>query len=166
MTKDEFQAAVDDAITDCISKDYSFGTYARKVTDAVWPVLKAAEKERDGFKRECFGHISDNSLLRAKIEAMEKQEPVGIQHRVPSVNSKGECVGYSMWKDGKGLDHWPHRSLYLAPGAQPAPSVPEITIEMEHAFYEKVTVTRVGSIVGLAEGIKAAMLAAAPEAKP
>ena len=50
--------------------------------------------------------------------------------------------------------------------AQPVPSVPEITIEMEHAFYEKVTVTRVGSIVGLAEGIKAAMLAAAPEAKP
>ena len=51
-------------------------------------------------------------------------------------------------------------------GAQPTPSVPEITIEMEHAFYEKVTVTRVGNIVGLAEGIKAAMLAAAPESRP
>ncbi len=51
-------------------------------------------------------------------------------------------------------------------GAQPAPSVPEVTVEMEHAFYEKVTVTTVGSIVGLAEGIKAALLAVAPEEKP
>ena len=56
--------------------------------------------------------------------------------------------------------------MHMGEPAQPTPSVPEITIEMEHAFYEKVTVTRVGSIVGLAEGIKAAMLAAAPEAKP
>lgn len=60
--------------------------------------LEAAEKERD--------------TLRAKVAEMEKQEPVKIQHRVPFVNSDGECVGYSMWKDGKGLDHWPHRSLY------------------------------------------------------
>ena len=42
--------------------------------------LEAAEKERDEFKRECFGHISDNSLLRAKIEQMEKQKPVGTLH--------------------------------------------------------------------------------------
>ena len=56
--------------------------------------------------------------------------------------------------------------------AQPAPSapdgwklVPAVTFEMEQAFYEKVEITAVGSIRGLADGIKAALLAAAPEAK-
>lgn len=48
--------------------------------------------------------------LSAKIEHMEKQEPVAIQHREPSVNFRGECVGYSEWKDGKGLEHWPRQS--------------------------------------------------------
>lgn len=35
--------------------------------------LEATEKERDEFKRACFGHISDNSLLRAKVERMERR---------------------------------------------------------------------------------------------
>lgn len=52
----------------------------------------------------------ENQSLRAFYEGTEKQEPVEIQHRVPVVDSNGECVGYSAWKDGKGLDHWPHRS--------------------------------------------------------
>ena len=56
--------------------------------------------------------------MSAKIEAMEKQEPVKIQHRVPFVNSNGELVGYSVWIDGRGFDHWPHRSLYALPGAR------------------------------------------------
>ena len=59
----------------------------------------------------------ENQSLRAFYESTEKQEPVGIQHRVPVVDSNGECVGYSAWKDGKGLDHWPHRSLYAHPVA-------------------------------------------------
>ena len=50
-------------------------------------------------------------------------------------------------------------------GAQPETSVPVVTPKMEQAFYEKVEATSVGSIRGLADGIKAAMLAAAPEAK-
>lgn len=62
MTKDEFQKAVDDVIADCIRNDYSFGSYAYKVTEAVWPLLEAAEKERN--------------VLRAKIKQMEQQEPV------------------------------------------------------------------------------------------
>ena len=80
--------------------------------------LEAAEKERDEFKRACFAHISDNSLLLAKLVEMEQQELVAIQHQVPSVNFRGECVGYSEWKDGKGLEHWPHRTLYALPGAK------------------------------------------------
>lgn len=45
MTKDELQKTVDDVITNCIRNDYSFGSYARKITVAVWPVLEAAENE-------------------------------------------------------------------------------------------------------------------------
>lgn len=95
--------------------------------------LEAAEKECESWKglsqqycNEADGlrtHLSfakdELNRLRAKIEAMEKQEPVKIQHRVPFLDSNGECVGYTTWKDGRGFDHWPHRSLYLAPGANP-----------------------------------------------
>lgn len=57
---------------------------------------------------------------------------------------------------------------YMGEPAQPVPSELVVTPEMEEAFYEKVEVTTVGSIRRLAEGIKAALLAAAPdrEAKP
>ena len=66
MTKDELQKAVDDVITDCIRNDYAFGNYAHRVTEAVWPVLEAAEKERDA--------------LRAKIERMEKMQDALRRH--------------------------------------------------------------------------------------
>ena len=52
MTKDELQKAVDDVITDCIRNDYAFGNYAHRVTEAVWPVLEAAEKERDDIAQQ------------------------------------------------------------------------------------------------------------------
>ena len=52
MTKDELQKAVDDVITDCIRNDYAFGNYAHRVTEAVWPVLEAAEKERDDVAQQ------------------------------------------------------------------------------------------------------------------
>ena len=95
MTKDEFQKTVDDVITDCIRNDYSFGSYARKVTDAVWPVLEAAEKERDVLRDRLALESQENGALRdsvdrackerdelrAKIEAMEKQEPLYLFRR-------------------------------------------------------------------------------------
>ena len=156
---------------------------------ALMAKLEAAEKTKsdwlranapggwiDALRMEC-------DYLLARIEAMEKQEPAG--HGVLYVEAaNGEEDWDSLWKHrvfaedhvkdfvqaysdlGESVGAITVVPLYLAPGAQPAPSVPEITIEMEHAFYEKVTVTRVGSIVGLAEGIKAAMLAVAPEVKP
>ena len=65
--------------------------------------------ERDEFKRACFGHISDNSMLRAKIEQMERQEPVGkfVQH--PS-NGLWEQDGYG--------DNPDANPLYAFPGAK------------------------------------------------
>ena len=94
--------------------------------------LEAAEKEIESWKgvAKQFGNDADTlrthlsfakdelNRLRAKIAEMENQEPVKIQHRVPFVDSNGERVGYSVWIDGRGFDHWPHRSLYIAPGAK------------------------------------------------
>ena len=65
----------------CGSKDGHEGesylpVLAADEIDALRVRLEAAEKERDEFKRACFGHISDNSMLRAKITEMEQQEPV------------------------------------------------------------------------------------------
>ena len=109
----------------------SLGAVAPEEVGELLDRLEVAEKERDTLRTENAGLVYDmnllrdnNTALRAKIETMEKQEPVKIQHRVPFVNSNGEIVGYSVWIDGRGFDHWPHRSLYLAPGAQPTPSVP------------------------------------------
>lgn len=48
-------------------------------------------------------------------------EPVVVQHRKPVIGWKGEAIGYTAWRDGKGLDGWPHRELY----DRPAPSVPK-----------------------------------------
>ena len=85
---------------------------------ALMAKLEAAEKERDWNAERLEDAIEELTALRAKIEAMENQEPVKIQHRVPFVNSNGELVGYSVWIDGRGFDHWPHRSLYALPGAK------------------------------------------------
>ena len=82
--------------------------------------LEAAERERDEFKRACFGHISDNSMLRAKIEATEKQEPVASVWRCDNGHIHGSCE--------KTLPMG--AKLYALPGAQaqPAPSVPTESI--------------------------------------
>ena len=87
--------------------------------------LEAAEKEREALRIELneirYGVAVTHDTIKAlqsKVEEMEKQEPVKIQHRAPFVNSNGELVGYSVWIDGRGFDHWPHRSLYALPGAK------------------------------------------------
>lgn len=67
MTKDEFQKAVDDVITDCIRNDYSFGSYAYKATEAVWPLLEAAEKERDWHAERCEDAMNECDALRAAL---------------------------------------------------------------------------------------------------
>lgn len=166
MTKDELQKAVDDVITDCIRNDYAFGNYAHRVTEAVWPVLEAAEKERDDFaqqlvqseigKREiseahdalrvevgklkdlevsrCVkinGYIVDNARLaeeverlRAKIEAMERQEPARL---VTPTAYRWRYRGAVMWQYGELTEETVRRAkehnhevqpLYALPGAK------------------------------------------------
>lgn len=83
---------------------------AAEKTNSDWLRANAPGGWIDALRLEC-------DYLFARIEEMEKQEPVKIQHRVPFADSNGELVGYSVWIDGRGFDHWPHRSLYALPGA-------------------------------------------------
>ena len=121
-------------------------------TNSAWLRANAPGGWIDDLRVEC-------DALRAKIKAMERQEPVKTQHRVPFVNSNGELVGYSVWIDGRGFDHWPHRSLYLAPGAQPAPSV------RPAALYPVISWLRNGCDP-MKAAVELEMLTAAQEAKP
>ena len=115
---------------------------------ALMAKLEAAEKERDA--------------LRAKIEAKEKQEPVGTLHD----------DGCFVWRETA-----PHQSnyagwkmaLYAHPGAQPAPSAPDgwklVPIEPTQEMSE-AGVFAGSTYYDVAEATYEAMLAAAPEAKP
>lgn len=90
--------------------------------------LEAAEKKRDEFKRECFGHISDNSLLRAKVKEMEQQEPVafalysGWARKAVYLSEIDACEQRDrrqLTADlGGSLEAYRVVPLYLAPGAK------------------------------------------------
>ena len=71
--------------------------------------LEAAEKERDWNAERLEDAIEELKALRAKIEAMEQQGPVGkfIQH--PS---------HGMWEQDGYSDNPDAKPLYLAPGAK------------------------------------------------
>ena len=117
--------------------------------------LEAAEKERDE--------------LRAKIEQMEKQEPVAWMLNCQTLS--GDTGWILSWtQSGAGLcnrlkGEENEKKLYALPGAQPAPIVPEgwklvpieLTTEMEEAGYYTS-----GSFTAAA-ATYAAMLAAAPK---
>ena len=103
--------------------------------------------------------------LQAKVEALERQEPVGkfIQH--PS---------HGMWEQDGYSDNPDAKPLYLAHGAQPAPSIPEgwklvPTAESRHPGIYKMlgALHTVDNTPGASEWASyAAFLAVAPEAKP
>ena len=114
--------------------------------------------------------------LRAKIEAMEQQEPVATIH----INSITGNPSVYFIPGHRYLHH--NSSLYALPGAQPAPSVPDgFSREDLEAVadgldgYEKTV--NVGNVTGegddhlesttaYAARFIRTMLAAAPEAKP
>lgn len=122
------------------------------------PVAQPAPIEQDTSVRKAWARFS-NELHRSPDAPYPGMADAFERHFSQSFTDREWRAESATWAAA-----WKAAKNHGAQ-AQPAPSVPEITVEMEHAFYEKVTVTRVGSIVGLAEGIKAAMLAAAPEAK-
>jgi hypothetical protein len=111
--------------------------------------------------------VDENISLRTKIEAMEQQEPVATV-RINAINGNPSV-------DFVPGHHYLHHNdrLYLAPGAQPAPSVPEgwklvPTAESRHPGIYKMlgALHAIDNTRGASEWESyAAMLAVAPEAK-
>ena len=102
--------------------------------------------------------------LQAKIAEMEGQEPVGTAFL---------CVQCSTPFDGEyycpkcGHHTATEETVYALPGAQPAPSAPEVTDAMAIAFHAALTDGSIGEseVEEIKKGLRAA-LSAAPEAKP
>jgi hypothetical protein len=96
--------------------DYNLPLYARPIP---------AQSVPEGYHR-CAQFKKENDELRAKIEDMEKQEPVaqvgvhktgGNAGIMWSARPLNEFDSLPLLRDGD--------RLYLAPGAQPAPSAPD-----------------------------------------
>lgn len=94
--------------------------------------------------------------LRAKVDAMEKQEPVGLFARIDGDGPLMECKHADISR----------APLYLAPGAQPAPSVP-VDLITDYLVSISAHVAHQEEPQAQAEiGELLRMLASAPEAKP
>lgn len=129
MTKDKFQKAVDDAITNCIRNDCAFGSYAHEVTKAVWPLLEAAEKECNVLRADkatlqqiayCLkDHLEvaekERDALRARIAEMERQEPVGYMPLATKAALEAGGTGVVWNCRDRGIADEP---LYALPGAK------------------------------------------------
>ena len=103
--------------------------------------LEAAEKERDA--------------LRAKIEVMERQEPVAWC----ATDETGTVIEALGMNQSRRFD----TALYLAPGAQPAPSVPDAYWKQA---VEEISDEGFGAVFKRLISDRAAMLAAYQEPKP
>ena len=91
--------------------------------------------------------------LQAKIKAMEKQEPVAWRRR----------SDYGWSYKAKPVNGLVMEPLYLAPGAQPAPSVPDAYWKQA---VEEISDEGFGAVFKRLISDRAAMLAAYQEPKP
>mgnify|MGYP003456582563 CR=1 FL=1 len=168
--------------------------HARKIAHPagdVPAVMLAAADEIERLRTESAGLVDDmnllrdnNTALRAKIEEMEKQEPVAqvAVHKTGgnagiawSARPLNEFDSLPLLREGD--------RLYLAPGAQPAPSVPEGISRVSPDFYwdsakqhhiptvlvefEPVPVGSPNDAKGWQDRDRfAALITVAPEAKP
>ncbi len=141
------------------------------IVHALLDRLEAAEEERDADRKiadtlalalNTSNHERDN--LRAKIEAMEQQKPVG---EIQRANSTGNYICSEVW-----VPLPVGSKLYALPGAQPAPSVPEgwklVPIEPTPGMIDAAEYVDWGDADVRGSCINAwdRMLAATPEAKP
>ena len=114
--------------------------------------LEAAEKTKSDW-------------LRAKIEAMEQQEPYSYIYEYSN-----PIDGSPVWRDKPGYwnAQFPKSSkpLYLAPGAQPTPSVP-VDVITDYLVSISAHIAHQDDTKAQAEiGELLKLIAAAPEAKP
>ena len=98
--------------------------YARKIAHPA-VMLAAAADEIERLRTESAGLVDDmnllrdnNTALRAKVEAVERQEPVAWC----ATDETGTVIEALGMNQSRRFD----TALYLAPGAQPAPSVPSV----------------------------------------
>lgn len=85
--------------------------------------LEATEKDRSNFIVEIGRLCAQCDALRAKIEAMEKQEPVAWLHESRRDSDVVTSAVKHVWgKAAVGSMAAYSIPLYLAPGAQPAPN--------------------------------------------
>ena len=166
--------------------------YARKIAHPagdVPAVMLAAADEIECLRSENAGLVDDmnllrdnNTALRARIEAMEQQEPFAWLHESRRDSDVVTSAVKHVWgKVAVGSLAAYSIPLYLAPGAQPAPIIPEgwklVPIEPTHEMktaaigvevYQDSPPSTDCLTWEEAGAIYAAMLAAAaaPEAKP
>ena len=138
------------AESDCLEQARLNGMGASREA-ALMAKLEAAERERDA--------------LRARIEEVERQEPYSYIYEYSN-----PIDGSPVWRDKPGYwnAQFPKSSkpLYLAPGAQPAPSVP-VDLITDYLVSISAHVAHQDDLKAQAEiGELLRMLAAAPEAKP
>jgi len=111
---------------------------------------------------EARGLLDVIDALRTKIEQMEKQEPVAWC----ATDETGTVIEALGMNQSRRFD----TALYLAPGAQPAPSVPEgwklVPIEPTPTMITAALESSHAINAHRAEHCYRAMLAATPEAKP
>ena len=112
----------------------------------------------------CAQFKKENDALRAKIERMERQEPVFWYRKRSDGAYEGPIHNGNIEETRKQSGAW--HPLYTLPGAQPAPSVPvdlitdylvSISAHLAHQDDPKAQ-AEIGELLR--------MLAAAPEAKP
>ena len=149
------------AESDCLEQARLNGMGASREA-ALMAKLEAAEKERDWNAERLEDAIEELTALRAHIEKMEKQEPVG------KIVAFGESLHEPSWRGGRLPPLM--TELYALPGTQTqsTPSIPERwklvpiepTEEMLHALIDGAN-----QYDAWKEGYRD-MLAAAPEAKP
>jgi len=124
---------------------------------ALMAKLEAAEKERDE--------------LRAEIAAMKRQEPVAWARKLGLDLLSFGCVTDLNYRPSD-IPESSYIPLYLAPGAQPAPSIPDgwklVPIEPTPEMIDAAEYVDWGDADVRGSCINAwdRMLAAAPEAKP
>lgn len=134
---------------------------AKGVSEPLRAAVKALQKE--------------NEELRARIEAMVRQEPVAWARKLGLDVPSFGCVTDLKYRPSD-IPESSYIPLYILPGAQPAPNVPEgwklVPIEPTFEMLDKGLDQSFG-YVGVARDVWAAMLAAAPnerseypEAKP
>ena len=160
--------------------------FLNQTLDSLEDQIVELRRERNALRAENAGLVDDmnllrdnNTALRAKIAEMGQQEPIAKVH----IHQTGGNAGIS-WsaRPINDFDSLPllrdGDKLYLAPGAQPAPSIPEgwklVPIEPTPSMktaglgvevYQDSPPSTDSLTWAEAAAIYAAMIAAAPEAK-